>query len=171
MGLIDQALPLSNFYLKVRLLQGVTDEVFCNKVRACNRAIGDRLFHSVYTGMETLSLDPNQRPKKTPTMPDHNTEVVDGLPFYITLKDVRDWLTRVSQTPNAKVDWGEARRNLCCCDPHLLRLRLTTHHDHSTREALPDQTLQSLTSTHLQDLWDRGSGPSKFRTVPGKLFL
>ena len=116
MGLIDQALPLSNFYLKVRLLPGVTDEVFCNKVRACNRAIGDRLFHSVYTGMETLSLDPNQRPKKTPTMPDHNTDsymVVDGLPFYITLKDVRDWLTRVSQTPNAKVDWGEGPKGTC----------------------------------------------------------
>jgi hypothetical protein len=70
--------PLSNFYLKVRLCQDVTDDVFCRKVRECNKAVGDRLFHSFFTGSETLSLDPSQRLRRQA-----RGEEPEDLPYFV----------------------------------------------------------------------------------------
>ena len=57
LGVIDQVVPYSNFYYKVRLSQGVTDEVFQSKVTSYNRSLGDVLFHSFTDGDVSFDLN------------------------------------------------------------------------------------------------------------------
>ena len=92
LGLIDQALPLSNFYYKIRLCEGVTDLTFTSTITDYNKAINEYLYHSLYNGDITFSLSPH--PKKVPKVfVSKPFFVVDCPPFSVTEEDVRAYLS------------------------------------------------------------------------------
>ena len=56
--LFDQVLPLSNFYYKFQLRDGISDDLFLNSVRKFNEDKGERQFHYVFNGVSTSLFHP-----------------------------------------------------------------------------------------------------------------
>ena len=67
--LIDQALPLSNFYFKIQLRPGVSDKFFLEQVTKYNQKEKTKLFHSFFNGSDTFSLAPLPLPVLSITPP------------------------------------------------------------------------------------------------------
>ena len=69
LGLSDQALPLSNFYIKVHLVQGVSDECFVQQLKFFNNHQKEKVFHSVFDGDTTFLVSPPPPPPQIPLYP------------------------------------------------------------------------------------------------------
>lgn len=54
--LVEEVIPLSNFYFKVSLAQGITDDQFLLRIRQLNDSLGFALFGSVFDGVNTTDL-------------------------------------------------------------------------------------------------------------------
>ena len=105
LGLIDQALPLSNFYFKVRLLEGVSDSLLFSKLQAVNKAVKDVLFHSFFDGDVTTSLVvARARVGQAST---EGVLVIDRLPLGLKVDQVSGWLSSFPGIVGPRVRWGE----------------------------------------------------------------
>ena len=62
--LVDQVLPISNFFLKVALAPGVTDSELQEKLTFFNKQSSDSLFQCFYNGTDTFDLNPSLRRAK-----------------------------------------------------------------------------------------------------------
>ena len=100
--LVEQALPLSNFYFKIQLHAGVTDSIFLTQIRKFNDTLGQKLFHSFYDGVDTHLFHPYVAPfthvlfraprVDTSSRPRSRVAVVlESPPFKLKLAHVRAW--------------------------------------------------------------------------------
>ena len=64
--LVDQVLPLSNFYFKIQKRVGVTDDFFLGQVKKFNEKSGEKLFHSFFNGAQTTLFSPPPLPPPPP---------------------------------------------------------------------------------------------------------
>ena len=106
LGVIEQVLPLSNFYFKVKLAEGVTDAVFGERLIAYNRSIGDLLFHSFTDGTETFDLNWRVKHKYTPQR-SRPVFVVDFPPVGISLDTVHTYFQASFGATGIVVRWAE----------------------------------------------------------------
>ena len=60
--LVDQVLPLSNFYFKIQMRAGVTDDFLLEQVKKFNEKSGEKLFHSLFNGAQTVLFRPPPPP-------------------------------------------------------------------------------------------------------------
>ena len=105
LGLIDQALPISNFYFKVRLCDDIPDSLFQTKIVNLNKSIKDNLFHSYSDGVDSFSLNPSSnKPKhfKRPLL------VVDCPPFSIKEEQIREWLSSNWDAKDIVIRWADS---------------------------------------------------------------
>jgi hypothetical protein len=113
LGLVDQVLPLSNFYIKVRLVTDVTDEIFVQKIISYNRTINEQLFHSISDGETTVSLyPPRYGSLKAPPSTKHFL-VVDCPPCGLEKGQIEDWLRDTQEAYDVSVRWAEGPNGSC----------------------------------------------------------
>ena len=125
LGLVDQIFPVSNFYFKVSLAAGISDEIFVSTIRKFNKKISNTLFHSFFDGLTTTPFvapppprvpfswltgnDSRGRPgeKTTPC-----ALVIEDPPFSLTRASVEQWA--VSLGLDARFCWGESPSESSC---------------------------------------------------------
>lgn len=90
LGLIDQAIPLSNFYFKIRLRDNVTDDSFRSMVIKINQMLKDKLYHSFFNGEETFQFSTSSSTKRNF---DKSFLVVEHPPFNLKKSEIIDWIS------------------------------------------------------------------------------
>ena len=104
-GLIKQALPLSNFYIKIVLPEGVDDDMVISNLTYFNRLLKDNLFHSFFNGDSTTSLAP-PAPKPPPSQ--KFFLILECPPPNISEEDVARWLGHTGEATDVSVHWAES---------------------------------------------------------------
>jgi hypothetical protein len=107
LGLVDQVLPLANFYFKVRLCEDVLDSTLHSQLFAFNKNIKDNLFNSCTDGQDSFSLNPFSIKAKNPKKP---LLVIDCPPFNMKEEMVVSWLARNFSASDISIRWADGPR-------------------------------------------------------------
>ena len=107
LGLVDQIIPVHNYYFKIHLVPVVSDEVFLAQLRRFNKEQKVEIFHSLYNGQSILLVTPPALPPQIPAFHAPDVPVYDDVkvapqlavfvleepPFRLTLGTVTTWAT------------------------------------------------------------------------------
>lgn len=99
LGVIEQAIPVSNFFIKIKLAPKVTVESLSRTLSALNRALDDPLFHSIYDGVESYVLGQRAEPLAKHVL------ILDHPPLSMSLRTVHEWAL-CQPLADASASWG-----------------------------------------------------------------
>lgn len=110
--LIDQILPLSNFYFKVRMRDGVTDDQLVDALKQINNNLKVDLFHSLFLGQITYPLSYIERHEDRTPHQTTVTLVLETPPITLKLEDVEEW-AREHSLSGVQTSWGVGPKGSC----------------------------------------------------------
>ena len=123
--LTEQALPLTDFYLKVQLIEGLTDECFTEQLRKFNDQQGANVFHSLYNGDRTIVVAPPPAPGPGRVFPlegkawdgfkvsPPSVLVIENPPLRLSLPLVTAWAT-AQGLAHSSVSWFSGPSGSSC---------------------------------------------------------